>query len=105
MSKHLENLAELNIGLLRDISVGVWSYSLIRDHIHSIVLLLGSDENTFVNLCGDIKEGISNYSEINIKLTLREAHFLLAAIKENQDYYIKEHGLEQVKDKLEEALK
>lgn len=35
------------------------------------------------------------------KLTLREAHFLLAAIKENQDYYIKE----QVKDKLEEALK
>lgn len=39
------------------------------------------------------------------KLTLREAHFLLAAIKENQDYYIKEHGLEQVKDKLEEALK
>lgn len=56
MSKHLENLAELNIGLLRDISVGAWSYSLIRDHIHSIVLLLGSDENTFVNLCDDIKE-------------------------------------------------
>lgn len=55
MSKHLENLAELNIGLLRDISVGAVSYSLIRDHIHSIVLLLGSDENTFVNLC-DIKE-------------------------------------------------
>lgn len=24
---------------------------------------------------------------------------------DNQDYYIKEHGLEQVKDKLEEALK
>lgn len=56
MSKHLENLAELNIGLLRDISVGAGSYSLIRDHIHSIVLLLGSDENTFVNLCDDIKE-------------------------------------------------
>lgn len=50
-------------------------------------------------------EEISNYSEINIKLTLREAHFLLAAIKENRDYYIKEHELEQVKDKLEEALK
>ena len=56
MSKHLENLAELNIGLLRDISVDAGSYSLIRDHIHSIVLLLGSDENTFVNLCDDIKE-------------------------------------------------
>lgn len=56
MSKHLENLAELNIGLLRDITVGAVSYSLIRDHIHSIVLLLGSDENTFVNLCDDIKE-------------------------------------------------
>lgn len=56
MSKHLENLAELNIGLLRDISVDAGSYSLIRDHIHSIVLLLGSDENTFVNLCDDIEE-------------------------------------------------
>lgn len=56
MSKHLENLAELNIGLLRDISIGAVSYSLIRDHIHSIVLLLDSDENTFVNLCDDIKE-------------------------------------------------
>lgn len=56
MSKHLENLAELNIGLLRDSSVDAGSYSLIRDHIHSIVLLLGSDENTFVNLCDDIME-------------------------------------------------
>ena len=56
MSKHLENLAELNIGLLRDILIGTVSYSLIRDHIHSIVLLLGSDENTFVNLCDDIEE-------------------------------------------------
>ena len=56
MCKHLENLAELNIGLLRDISVDAGTYSLIRDHIHSIVLLLGSDENTFVNLCDDIKE-------------------------------------------------
>lgn len=56
MSKHLENLAELNIGLLRDISVDAGSYSLIRDHIHSIVLLLGSDETTFINLCDDITE-------------------------------------------------
>lgn len=56
MSKHLENLAELNIGLLKDISVDAGSYSLIRDHIHSIVLLLSSDENTFVNLCDDIME-------------------------------------------------
>lgn len=56
MSKHLENLAELNIGLLRDISVDAGSYSLIRDHIHSIVLLLGSDENTFINLCDNIME-------------------------------------------------
>lgn len=56
MSKHLENLAELNIGLLRDISVDAGSYSLIRDHIHSIVLLLGSDENTFVNLCDIMEE-------------------------------------------------
>lgn len=56
MNKHLENLAELNIGLLRDISVDAGSYLLIRDHIHSIVLLLGSDENTFVNLCDDITE-------------------------------------------------
>lgn len=53
------------------------------------------------NAIDHFNEEISNYSEINIKLTLREAHFLLAAIKENQDYYIKE----QVKDKLEEALK
>lgn len=57
------------------------------------------------NAIDHFNKEISNYSEINIKLTLREAHFLLAAIKENQDYYIKEHGLEQVKDKLEEALK
>lgn len=56
MNKHLENLAELNIGLLKDISVDAVSYSLIRDHIHSIVLLIGSDENTFVNLCDDIEE-------------------------------------------------
>lgn len=53
------------------------------------------------NAIDHFNEEISNYNEINIKLTLREAHFLLAAIKENQDYYIKE----QVKDKLEEALK
>lgn len=53
------------------------------------------------NAIDHFNEEIFNYSEINIKLTLREAHFLLAAIKENQDYYIKE----QVKDKLEEALK
>lgn len=90
MSKHLENLAELNIGLLRDISVGAGSYSLIRDHIHSIVLLLGSDENTFVNLCDDIKEERRRKAMEEIK---------------KEPYYIKEHGLEQVKDKLEEALK
>lgn len=91
MSKHLENLAELNIGLLGDISVGAGSYLLIRDHIHSLVLLLGSDENTFVNLCDDIEE--------------ERRRKAMEEIKENQDYYIKEHGLEQVKDKLEEALK
>lgn len=56
------------------------------------------------NAVDHFNEEISNYSEINIKLTLREAHFLLAAIKENQDYCIKEHESEQVKDKLEEAL-